>query len=238
MRLSLIAIYGASFVFHAGLAVVFASIEPPPVMETVRIELRDPPPVEEPPEVEEPPPPPEPETPPPPVAEAPPPPPRPQAEPPPPPPQAPAPPPMLGASMQGGVGAGGIALPAGSTQAPAAQPEPVVRRAERTLEAAPEPERQAAESGCAEEASRPRPISMPQPAYTDEARTATIEGRVRVRIEVDATGAVSNVEVLEGLGHGLDEAAIEAVRGARFDPALRCGEAVSATFTISVRFTL
>lgn len=235
MRIYLVAIYAASLAFHAGLAVVLASIEPPAIVETVRIQMRDAPPVEEPPHDEPPPPPPEPEAPPPPVAEAPPPPPpRPRAEPPPPVAQ-PAPVPMMGAAMQGGVNTGGIPIPAGDPSAP--PPQPIVRREERTLEAPP-PAHEEQPSGCAEEATRPRPISMPQPAYTDDARTALIEGRVRVRIEVDSSGAVSNVEVLEGLGHGLDEAAIEAVRGARFEPATQCGEAVAATFTIAVRFTL
>ena len=130
-------------------------------------------------------------------------------------------------------------IPAGDVHAPQRTPEPVTRREARTLEEAPAPRAaRAEETGCAEEASRPRPLSMPQPAYTDAARTAAVEGRVRVRITVDGTGTVTGVEVLEGLGHGLDESAIEAVRGARFEPSQRCGTAVEATFTISVRFTL
>jgi protein TonB len=234
MRLGVI--YVASVVFHLGLAAAVSAIDPPEVIETVRITLREPPPEVTEPE-EPPPPPPEPEAPPPPpVAEAPPPPPRPRPEAPPPPvPQAPAPAPMLGVAMQGGVGLGGVAVPVGSTSAPAA-PQ-VTRTATRTLEAAPEPQQRTSD-GCDEEATRPRPLEMPQPAYTDEARTAAIEGRVRVRIEVDESGAVSNVEVLEGLGHGLDEAAVAAVRGARFEPSMRCGRAMAASFTIAVRFTL
>ena len=45
------------------------------------------------------------------------------------------------------------------------------------------------------------------PEYTEEARAAAIEGKVRVEITVDASGAIRSVKVLEGLGHGLDEAA-------------------------------
>jgi len=79
---------------------------------------------------------------------------------------------------------------------------------------------------------------MPHPAYTDEAREAAVEGRVRVRITVDATGRVSDAQVLAPLGYGLDESALAAVREASFEPATRCGRAVSTTFVISVRFTL
>lgn len=232
-------VYVASLAFHGGLAAVVSAIEPAPVVETIRITMREAPPP--PPEPEAPPPPPEVEAPPPPPPPEPaaPPPPRPRAEPPleaPAPPAAP--PPMLGASMQGGVGLGGVAIPAGEATAPPPEPR-VTRAAARTLEApAEQAPRAASGEGCTEEVTRPRPISMPQPAYTEAARAASIEGRVRVRVEVDATGAVASVTVLEGLGHGLDEAALEAVRGARFEAATRCGDAVSAAFTISVRFTL
>jgi len=230
-------VYVASLAFHGGLAAVVSAIEPAPVVETIRITMRDTPPP--PPEPETPPPPPEIEaSPPPPPPESGAPPPRPRAEPPPPVVPPPPPPPMLGAAMQGGAGLGGVAIPVGEATAPAAEPR-VTRAAARTLEAPVEqPPRAAPDQGCAEEATRPRPISMPQPAYTEAARAASIEGRVRVRVEVDAGGAVASVTVLEGLGHGLDEAALEAVRGARFEAATRCGDAVSATFTISVRFTL
>ncbi|UJR81754.1 energy transducer TonB [Sandaracinus amylolyticus] len=244
----IVLLYVGSLLAHGVLAAAVSAIEPPARVETVRITMREaPPPPPEP--VEPPPPPPEPEAPPPPPPEAAPepaPPPRPRAEPPPeaaPPPPVPAAAPLdFGVAMQGGVGLGGVAVPVGDVHAsPTAPREAVTRTASaRTLEAPQEERapRAASEDACAEEATRPRPVSMPQPAYTDEARTAQIEGRVRVRIEVDATGAVTNVEVVEGLGHGLDEAAAAAVRDARFEPAMRCGEATSATFTISVRFTL
>jgi protein TonB len=44
--------------------------------------------------------------------------------------------------------------------------------------------------------------------------------------------------VVEGLGHGLDEAAVAALRGAKFNPATHCGQPVSSTFVVSVRFAL
>jgi protein TonB len=77
-----------------------------------------------------------------------------------------------------------------------------------------------------------------QPAFPEEARTAGIQGKVRVELTVDATGAVVRARIVEGLGHGLDEAALEAVRGYKFEPAVRCGKAVSATFTIAIRFVI
>ena len=81
-------------------------------------------------------------------------------------------------------------------------------------------------------------VDMPEPEYPDAAREANIEGRVRVELTLDATGRVTGARVLQGLGHGLDEAALDAARGARFEPATRCGRAVATTFTLGVRFTL
>ncbi len=95
-----------------------------------------------------------------------------------------------------------------------------------------------AEEACEGAPTRPRVISMEQPEYPDAAREAEIEGRVRVELHVDETGAVTSARVLEGLGHGLDEAALAAARAARFEPATRCGRPVDATFTVGVRFAL
>jgi periplasmic protein TonB len=90
---------------------------------------------------------------------------------------------------------------------------------------------------CQEAAAKPKLVNLPQPAYTEAARAAGIEGKVRLSITVDATGQVANVEVLQSLGHGLDEAALAAARAARFEAALRCGKPTSSTFTVSMRFS-
>jgi protein TonB len=58
-------------------------------------------------------------------------------------------------------------------------------------------------------------------AYPPEAERAGIEGKVRLRVALDARGRVSSARVLRGLGHGLDEAAVEALtRRCRFTPAI------------------
>lgn len=91
---------------------------------------------------------------------------------------------------------------------------------------------------CDEPPKKPRPISISQPAYTAEARTASIAGKVRVEITVDETGHVTKVRVLEGLGYGLDEAALAAARAATFEPGTLCGKPATTTFTVAMRFTL
>ena len=58
-------------------------------------------------------------------------------------------------------------------------------------------------------------------AYPPEAERAGVEGKVRLRVALDAGGRVTSARVLRGLGHGLDQAAVEALtRRCRFTPAL------------------
>jgi protein TonB len=137
--------------------------------------------------------------------------------------------PEFGVELAGASGPGGIAVPVGNPNA-----SPTHHAAPKELKAEPA----IARDTCVEAASKPKPLQVSQPAFPEEARAAGIQGRVRVELTVDATGAVTQAKVVEGLGHGLDEAAIEAARTYRFEPALRCGKAVSATFTISIRFTI
>jgi periplasmic protein TonB len=90
---------------------------------------------------------------------------------------------------------------------------------------------------CDEPPSKPRALSRPVPAYTADARAAGISGKVRVEITVDARGRVTSVHVLQGLGHGLDEAALAAARAMTFEPALRCGKPTSSTFKVGFSFS-
>jgi protein TonB len=142
--------------------------------------------------------------------------------------------PDFGLSLSGAVGGDGVAIPNAGLPSPApvaAHPAPV----HRALAATAGPS--STQSACDEPAVKPRPRSVPQPAYNANARAAGVEGKVRVRLTVDETGKVVDVAVIAGLGYGLDEAALAAAREATFEPATQCGKAVRATFTISMRFT-
>jgi TonB family protein len=66
----------------------------------------------------------------------------------------------------------------------------------------------------------PALVDFVQAPYPAEAEAQRIEGTVILLIEIDETGAVTGVEVLEGAGHGFDEAAVEAARQFRFSPAV------------------
>jgi protein TonB len=141
--------------------------------------------------------------------------------------------PDFGLALSGAVGGNGAAIPLGTPSlAPAKSHDAPVHRALRA-QAGPS----STEASCDEPATKPRPLSVPQPNYNANARAAGIEGKVRVRLTVDETGKVTDVSVIQGLGYGLDEAALVAAREATFEPAIQCGKPVRATFTISMRFT-
>jgi len=131
----------------------------------------------------------------------------------------------------GGMAAGGSGFAVRQGTGPLnARPAPVKKTLAPTTRLAPADE-------CTEPDAKPTLIDLPRPAYTDEARAAGIEGKVRLRITVDDAGVVVNVEVLAGLGHGLDEAAVAAARAARFQAAVRCGKPTGSSFTVSMRFS-
>jgi protein TonB len=59
----------------------------------------------------------------------------------------------------------------------------------------------------------------PDPLYSDEARKAKLQGHVTLRVLVGADGRVRDVQLAHGLGLGLDENAMHAVRSWQFVPA-------------------
>jgi len=227
------ALIGGSLLAHAGLVVALGGIEAPRSIAATAIEVVETSKPEPTPPVTPEPPPPEPAVQPAPprarAAKAAP------AEPPPEVPPAAATAPPLGAlpdfGLELGNGAGGLAVPAAAPLAPRA-PATTTTKA---LEKAPAPAR--AVDACDEPPAKPKLVNLPQPAYTDAARAANVEGKVRIEITVDEAGKVVSVRALTSLGHGLDEAALSAARSATFEPAMRCGRPGRSTFTVSIRFT-
>ena len=77
-----------------------------------------------------------------------------------------------------------------------------------------------------------------KPVYTDDGRRRGIQGDVVMEVVVRADGTVGAVKVLQGLGAGLDQRAIDAVRQWRFLPARRHGTPVDVLVEIAVEFRL
>jgi TonB family protein len=84
----------------------------------------------------------------------------------------------------------------------------------------------------------PRLIYQVDPEYSEEARKIKAQGTVSLSIVIDGSGHVRDVRVTRGLGVGLDERAIEAVRKWRFEPGKKAGKAVPVSAVIEVNFRL
>ncbi|HKS21764.1 MAG TPA: energy transducer TonB, partial [Thermoanaerobaculia bacterium] len=76
------------------------------------------------------------------------------------------------------------------------------------------------------------------PRYPPMARRAGIQGPVVVRGIVRRDGTIDNVEVIKDLPYGLGDAAADAVRRWRFQPATYRGEPIDVYYTVTVNFRL
>jgi protein TonB len=81
-------------------------------------------------------------------------------------------------------------------------------------------------------------VRMAQPRYPHEARRLGKEGVVVLKLSLDAAGAVHDVEVLQGVGFGMDEASREAVMLSRFRPATFKGKPVACQVILPIHFKL
>lgn len=84
----------------------------------------------------------------------------------------------------------------------------------------------------------PQLIYKVEPEFSEAARKAKYQGVVVLAIEVDASGHPQNLHVIEMLGLGLDEKAIEAVSQWRFRPGYQDGKPVVTMATVQVTFRL
>jgi TonB family protein len=72
-------------------------------------------------------------------------------------------------------------------------------------------------------ATPPKVTFKPTPAYSEEAKEQHIQGDAVVKVIFRASGTMDVIGLVSGLGHGLDEPALQAARGVRFQPALDAG---------------
>jgi len=87
--------------------------------------------------------------------------------------------------------------------------------------------------------TRPVLLNAPRPFYTEEARKNKVQGVVKVRVFVDASGGVRQVVVTRGLPDGLSEQAIRAAYQMRFRPAMKDGRQISYWLSnVEIEFNL
>ena len=82
-----------------------------------------------------------------------------------------------------------------------------------------------------------RLLSSTPPAYPQLAKTQRIEGAVRIDALVDAAGKVSSMKVVSGPVL-LHQAAMEALRQWKYQPAMLDGKPVSMHLTVTIQFRL
>jgi TonB family protein len=81
--------------------------------------------------------------------------------------------------------------------------------------------------------------SKPNPDYPREARSYGVRGAVKLRLTLGSDGRVRDeIDVLEGLPHGVTEEAIKAARRIVFEPAQKDGRPVSQYVTVIYHFNL
>ena len=82
----------------------------------------------------------------------------------------------------------------------------------------------------------PRLTYQAEASYTDAALQASVQGVVRIRVQIGPDGLVYRPEVIEGLGFGLDEQAVAAVQQWQFEPATWGGMPTAVAGVVEVAF--
>ena len=138
--------------------------------------------------------------------------------------------PVFGVTMESTSSSGGIAMPVGNTTK--AQPG--------SGSAAPASQKALATPVAAFEATKmPLPQGRCFGKYTDEARTAGLEGTVVLDLIVGEDGHVRDVQVVSGLDHGLSASAVAALRDCTFTPGEKDGKPVPVRIRgFKIRFVL
>jgi protein TonB len=152
-----------------------------------------------------------------------------------PPPKPDDPPPIFGGSLSSTVaGPSSVAIPIGDTLAAKPAPHPVSAK----------PSGNGTGNGIVPVADvyirkYPEQLFIPNSAdlYPTDARRMGIEGVVKFKLILDEKGNVVAVKALNHVGHGLDEAAAQAMWKAKFTPAIATdGRAVPCNWTWAYRF--
>jgi len=84
----------------------------------------------------------------------------------------------------------------------------------------------------------PRLLREVRADYTEDARRRGLSGEVVLEIVVRRDGSVGDVKILQGLGGGLNDRAVQAVRQWQFAPAQRRGTPVDVIVEVAVEFKL
>jgi TonB family protein len=90
--------------------------------------------------------------------------------------------------------------------------------------------------GASEVTKKAHLLDPPAATYPEAARAAKAKGEVRLRLVLASDGAVKYIFPMKPLKYGLTEAAMEAARQIKFEPAIRDGKPASQFATLSYEF--
>jgi TonB family protein len=82
----------------------------------------------------------------------------------------------------------------------------------------------------------PKVLSKVDPEYTPEASAEKISGTVLLTVVIGTDGIAHDINVVSGIGSGLNEKAVEAVQQWHFQPGMKDGEPVQVRAQIEVNF--
>jgi TonB family protein len=85
--------------------------------------------------------------------------------------------------------------------------------------------------------SAPLLVFSPDPEMSEEAKRDKVSGNVLLNLWVDENGNPTHVRVRRGVGHGLDEKAVEAVKQYKFKPAMEDGKPVTVSLNVELTST-
>jgi len=139
---------------------------------------------------------------------------------------------MSDASFSGS-SAAGMAMPQGNTTMTSPDKAPPNKKAGPVRALAPPPE------PVHEVTVMPKMVGRCRGRYTEKAQENGVEGVVVLELVVGANGRTRDIKVITGLGYGLDEAAIEALRKCRFKPGRKGDKKVAVRLrSFKIRFFL
>jgi TonB family protein len=90
----------------------------------------------------------------------------------------------------------------------------------------------------AEGVAAPKVLYKEDPQYTEQARADKVAGTVLVTVVIGTDGLVHDINIVKGIGAGLDEKAIEALTKWHFQPGTLNGEPVAVRANIEINFRL
>jgi TonB family protein len=84
----------------------------------------------------------------------------------------------------------------------------------------------------------PKLLEKSEPQYTDEARAAKLEGKVKLTIVVGTDQRAHDIKVTKSLDKGLDAKAVASIKTWRFEPGTKNGKPVPVQAKVEMNFRL